>query len=219
MSVKICTLIASRGLVHSRTMECVLENLRDIELYPDDHRVIFSHDKPIPDAQNYLVEEALKTDASHFWFVEEDNVFPVGTLFKMIAEGMPIVAVDYPVGEKDYSTIHEKKGEIWWCGLGCTLIDRKVFEDMKKPWFRTDTSWRVTDVETMDVVKDDTPYKYGGHDVNFGMECKRLGIPIVALRGVVSGHLHVINVPDRRYSNHSTIKIEEHNTIRNYQSY
>ena len=218
-TVKVCTLIASRGLVHTRTMESVLANLENLELYPGPHPILFSHDKGIPDAQNDLVERALLTDATHFWFVEEDNTFPPETLFRMLAEQMPVVAVDYPVGAKAYSTIMEKKGEIWWCGLGCTLIDREVFADLRYPWFRTDKTWRITDAETMELVEENIPNKYGGHDINFGMELRRVGIPIVAVSGLVSGHLEVIKLPDRHDTNKGTIQIVEHNQIRNYQRY
>lgn len=215
---RVCTLIASRGLIHSRTMECVLANYQDIEAYKVEPHILFSHDKPIPDAQNYLVEQGLETDATHFWFVEEDNTFPTGTLFKMLTEQMPVVAVDYPVGEKAYSTIMEKDNEVWWSGLGCTLIDRKVFKDMDSPWFRTDKTWRITNADTMEMVEDDVPNRYGGHDINFGMQLRKLGIPIVVLETVTSGHLRTIQKPGHG-NNDGAYTVIEHTEIKNYQRY
>ena len=217
-TVKICTLIASRGLVHSRTMDCVVKNLKDIEVYPNDHEILLTHDLSIPDAQNWLVEEALETDCTHFWFVEEDNTFPTGILFKMILEDEPVVALDYPVGKKQYSTIMRKDDEIYWCGLGCTLIKREVFQQIGNPWFRTDKTWRITNAKKMEMVEEDVPNKYGGHDINFGMECRRLGIPIHSVDGIVGGHLEVIHdsTPGRNKGVH---RIVEHNTISNYQNY
>lgn len=217
-TVKIGTLIASRGLIHTRTMACVLDNLNDIELYPGKHLILFSHDKPIPDAQNELVKEALETDCTHFWFVEEDNTFPTGTLFKMLAERMPVVAVDYPVGEKAYSTIMQKGDDIWWCGLGCTLIDRQVFEDLPDPWFRTDKTWRITNAETMEMVEEDVPNKYGGHDIYFGMQLRKHGIPIVSLDTISAGHLR-IDDSTRGNTNAGAYQVIEHREIKNYQHY
>ena len=216
--IKICTLIASRGLVHSRTIQSVWDNLKDIELYPGSHYMILSHDLPIPDAQNFLVREAMTTDCTHLWFVEEDNTFPIGTLFKMLAEGMPVVAVDYPVGEKAYSTLMEKDGKIWWCGLGCTLIDRQVFEDVPEPWFRTDKTWRITNADTMEMVEEDVPNKYGGHDIYFGMQLKKHGIPITTLKNITAGHLRVIDDTPRG-SNTGSHYIEEYTDIKNYQRF
>lgn len=217
-TVKVCTLIASRGLVHSRTMECVLDNFKDIEVYPNDHAIILSHDRPIPDAQNWLVAEALETNATHFWFVEEDNTFPTGILFKMLSKDKPVVALDYPVGEKKYSTIMKKDDEIYWCGLGCTLITRQVFEEMKEPWFSTDKTWRITDAEKMEFVEEDVPNKYGGHDIYFGMQLRKLGIPIHVIDGVIGGHLEIVG-ESTPGSNAGGYTIRENNTINNYQNY
>jgi hypothetical protein len=199
-------------------MECVLKNYQDLELFPNNHMTFFSHDKPIPDAQNYLVEKALDTDCTHFWFVEEDNTFPIGILFKMLAKDAPVVALDYPVGEKKYSTIMKKDGEIWWTGLGCTLFKREVFETLDAPWFTTDTTWRITNAETMELVKENIPNKYGGHDINLGMRLREEGIPIVSIEGITGGHLEIV---DERTdgSNSGGYTIREHNDIYNYQVY
>jgi hypothetical protein len=199
-------------------MECVLDNIEDLELTGGPHWIIFSHDRKIPDAQNYLVQEGLSKEADYFWFVEEDMTFPKDTLFRMLAEQMPVVAVDYPVGEKAYSTIMEKNGEIWWSGLGCTLINRSVFEEMKPPWFQTDTTWRITNSETMELVKENIPNKYGGHDINFGMRLKEMGIPITCLEGVTAGHLKIIDAPNKS-KNDGTYTIIENREIKNYQRY
>lgn len=206
----ICTLIASRGLIHSRTMECVLN-----ELCCQD-RVLFTHNLPIPDAQNNLVERALATRATHFWFVEEDNTFPQGTLIKMLELNQPVVAVDYPVGEKQYSTIMRKNGEIMWCGLGCTLIQRTVFEALEKPWFKIDHSWKITNLERMDIERIEIPNKYGGHDINFGMELHEKGIPIHQLPDVVGGHLR--GKPTNG-TNNDIYTFTEFKEILNYQNY
>ena len=217
-NIKVCTLIASRGLIHSRTIECVLDNYRDLEAFDSTPRILFSHDKPIPDAQNSLVERALETDCTHIWFVEEDNTFPTGTLFKMITEQMPVVAVDYPVGEKAFSTLMEKNNEIWWCGLGCTLIDRSVFDELPSPWFRTDKTWRITNAETMELIEEDVPNKYGGHDIYFGMQLRKYGIPITTIKGITAGHLRVDD-STRRNTNSGAFSIKEYTEIKNYQRY
>jgi hypothetical protein len=217
--IKVAVLIASRGLVHTRTMECVHNNLNDLELYDGPHPIIFSHNRPIPDAQNYLIEEALKTDADYFWFVEEDNTFPPDTLFRMLAEQVPVIALDYPVGPKAYSTIMEKDGKIWWCGLGCTLFERYIFEVLPKPWFRTDTSWRILNPDTMELVEENVPNKYGGQDINLGMELKKRGIPIAALKGVTGGHLQIVDATTGLKKNSGAYNIIENTEIRNYQRY
>lgn len=214
--MNVCTLIASRGLIHSRTIESIWKNLEDVSIFDGRNYFVISHDKPIPEAQNYLVEEALKTDATHFWFVEEDNTFPEGVLFKMLAQQKPVVALDYPVGEKQYSTIMRKNGKVYWCGLGCTLIEREVFETLDKPWFRNDYSWKIKNMKTMDMEKINVPNKYGGHDINFGMTLLENDIEIYQLPDMVGGHL---KGKSKSGTNNDIYTFTEMSEILNYQNY
>ena len=212
--MKIITVLPSRGLIHSRTMEKVIKNL---SMFPES-TVLFSHVRPIPEAQNHLVDEALKLNPDYIWMVEEDNVFPCDILFEMVSEKKPVVTVDYPVGEKQYSTIMRKNGEILWCGFGCTLIQKTVFDALEKPYFRTDISYRLKNHGGDEFVKENTEIKYGGHDINFGMALREKGIPIYQMPHVISGHLRVMKEGERE-TNHGFHQIVEYNQILNYQEH
>ncbi len=216
---KIAVLLPSRGLIHSRTIEAVQANLTNAgKSFSGPHYVFYSHDKPIPEAQNYLVERAMGTDATIFWFVEEDNIFEEDVLFKMIVEQRPVIAIDYPVGPSSYSCIMKKDGEVYWCGFGCTLIRREVFDAMNKPWFTVDVSYRVKNFRTMEVEKQDVPSKYGGHDINFGFALREINIPIYHLQSASSGHLFVDQLGPRQY-NDGTHQIREAREILHKQEY
>ncbi len=76
-----------------------------------------------------------------------------------------------------------------WCGLGCTLIHRWVFEVMPKPIFRTDQTLRITDLEKMDYHIEDVPNKYGGHDILLGYYANQAGFTISQAEGFESPHL------------------------------
>src|SRR3990167_8155104 len=128
--IAIC--LATRGLTFTRT-DIAIDQIRD----RFDSKVFRTYDKKIPDAQNWLVEEALKTNAEFLLFLEEDNVPTIEQIVGLVNRDVDICFIDYGVNGWSCSA-RDKKGEILWVGLGCTLIKRKVFEKLERPYFRTD---------------------------------------------------------------------------------
>lgn len=196
--------IPSRGLVHSRTVESILRNVQSFiksAVYGVNWFIVFSHDKPIPDSHNYVVQEALSQHAAYIWMVEEDNVIPDGYLGRMVEEmdkGVyEVIAVDYPVGEKRYSTIKKENGKILWCGFGCTLIKRAVFERLSYPWFETGRSLRIYPDGKRELVN--VSNKYGGHDILFGLKLQEIGGTIGQLEGQVD-HLRLVEEGRKGYN-------------------
>ena len=192
----IAAFICTRGLVFAETINSVLNN--GATLFP----LIVS--KPIPEAQNQAVLDGLSSQANLIWFVEEDIFIPQETIDKMlreIADGADVVCVDYPVNG-GWSTIKEIDGVIQHCGLGCTLIKRKVFEKISPPWFETDKSINADTGELMNI-----PMKYGGHDILFGIKVREHGFKIKQAKGVECQHLRSPNLV-RLENNNDIYKIE-----------
>lgn len=189
--MNIAVLLPTRGILFTRTLSSLLRNVfgRSGGLQGGvGTDFIVSEGLKIPEAQNFLVEEGLKTDADAFLMIEEDNVLPDGAIEKMLETPGDIICIDYPVAN-GYSTICRKGGKILWCGLGCTLIYRRVFETLSKPIFRTDQTLRITDLEKMEYVLEDVPNKYGGHDILLGYYANLAGFTISQAKGFESSHL------------------------------
>jgi hypothetical protein len=135
---------------------------------------VLTHDLPIPDCHERVTELGLATGADALWFVEEDMIPPPGALLaslEMLPEA-PIAAMDYPIGEHHPYENCLPSDPIYWCGLGCTLISRRVLEALDRPWFRVDGEW-ITG--------------YGGQDLSFCRRTKKAGFRIVQVPGV-AGH-------------------------------
>lgn len=171
----IAIIVPTRGLTFTKTDEAI-----DKIVERFDCRVFRTYDKEIPESHNWLVEKALETEADYLLFVEEDNVPTLERVVEMVNRNADISFVDYGVAGWSCSAKDEKTGEVLWCGFGCTLIKRRVFEKMEKPWFRTDKVLRLNDWKWLD-----QPAKYGGHDIWFFSKAREAGFKITQIAGEI----------------------------------
>ena len=170
-------ILPTRGLVFTKVEEAIE---RERNSTWEKTKVFRSHSLKIPDAYNILVEEALEEkDLTHLWFVEEDTVPPQGALLKLVDMSKPIACIDY--GVNGWSCVaKDKKGEILWCGLGCTMIRKEVFYFLEKPWFRADRVLRLNDWTWQKVEADK---EYGGHDIYFFLKAREARFEIAQVEG------------------------------------
>jgi len=100
-----------------------------------------------------LVEMALKTDATHFFFLDDDVMPPPDIIPALLATGQPLACGLYMAKKsKDtrglaawmhvnggYASIDLKQearyAQVDVTGLGCVMIHRSIFEKLSKPWF------------------------------------------------------------------------------------
>jgi hypothetical protein len=185
----------TRGLLHSRTVESALAAIATAEAAG--HVFLgwrLTHDLPIPDAHNAAADAALATGADAVWFLEEDVVAPCDALLHLFALGTPVAVIDYPVAGGWSCVCHQgmKSGPILYAGLGCTLIARRVFETLERPWFRSDTTFLIQRVaNVMQLVPIDKPCAYGGQDIAFSQAVHAAGFTIGQVPGVTAGHCRV----------------------------
>ena len=172
-------ILPSRGLIFSRTADEILQNLKDVP-----HKFYFAHKRPIPECFNEPLERALKDDVTHIWIVEDDMVLPKGTLTQLLEMDKAVVTADYPVNEKGRGSVFALKGQTIYCGTGCLLIKREVFDELKRPIFRTDVRWRMKNYGKQ--IKISSHYSedegYGLHDITFCMSLYERSIPIHVIK-------------------------------------
>lgn len=190
----------SRGLVHSRTIAAVMENVAQAEA--EGHVFagwVFSHDLPIPECDETVAEAALATGADVVWFVEEDVIPPAGALLASMERLGDVVAVDYPVGADESGwgcSVSNDAGEVLWCGLGTTLVARHVFDRLPRPWFRDDIAYVRTagsDWEPRPSAEPRTQ-RFGQQDIAFCMALRAAGMRIVLVPAMTAGHARVVRL-------------------------
>lgn len=189
----ISVVLPTRGLVFTQTEIALEENLRGIE-----HKIYRSFNLPIPECQNVLVEQALCDSPSHILFVEEDIVIPKGGVKRMIQKYAPIAFIDYGVaGWSCRAMKRDNLNDILWCGLGCTLVRKDVFDVLEKPYFRTDKALRLNDWTWIDVPKE---RQYGGQDIYFFMKARDKGLRPIQVSGECE-HLVLENIGQKEINN------------------
>lgn len=177
--MRISVVLPTRGIVFTEVLER-LEELRHSTIRHGeaiDMHVFYSKDLGIPDAQNTLIDKALAVDPEYVLFIEEDTI-PIDDAFRLMVNAESDIAfIDYGVAGWSCSA-RSNTGEILWCGLGCTLVSRRVFEGLQKPYFRTDKTLRLNDWQWID-----KGAKYGGQDIWFCSKAREAGFKITQVTG------------------------------------
>lgn len=176
--MKVAVILPSRGLIFSQTADEILQNVKDIP-----HKFFFSHRKPIPDCFEEPTNKALADkEVTHLWFVEDDMILPSDTLKKLLEADKAVVTVNYPTTNKQDAAVLTIKGRIVYAGTGCTLVKRRVFDELKKPYFRDDIVWIPKNmggyIKFTGIKRTKHNKGYGLHDVNFFMNLYKLDIPV-----------------------------------------
>lgn len=187
--MKIAVVLPTRNLLFTE-VEQQIEKMRSAHGIA----VFRSWDKGIPDAQNYLIEQALATNPDYVLFIEEDTIPTDTALADMLAEDADIAFVDYGVNGWSCSAKNQD-GTLLWCGMGCTLVKKEVFDKLEKPYFRTDKVLRLNDWTWQDRIN-----KYGGQDIWFCCKAREAGFKIKQAKGECR-HMQIDSLAQRGVNN------------------
>ena len=119
---------------------------RRLKLPPGSHLFFDRSHMPIDRVRNNLVEEALKEGCTHVLFLDSDIILEPDSVLRLLWHRFPIVSGVYPDrggrgnAWKDGKNCWVEKGSIIVdeCGMGCCLIDSRVFERVPAPWLSYD---------------------------------------------------------------------------------
>ena len=137
------------------------QNKYDIQIFMKASTII---DK----ARNELVRDALDHKCDYVMFIDSDMILPKGAVENLMemdvdiasglyfAKGKPYLPVarikdgdrHFFLEDFDYNKIMEVQG----VGMGCCLINTKVFKDLKFPYFKLE--WRVTEGKQYQIAED-----------------------------------------------------------------
>lgn len=114
--------------------------------------------QPVDNARNEIVEEFLKSDCTHLFFIDSDTIPPEDALDKLMSLNCDVASGITPIIELDQNRVNDSSGfykrsnilgmdnelvqpdtgivDMKAGGGSCLLIKRKVLEDLQKPIFR-----------------------------------------------------------------------------------
>lgn len=143
MKVAIC--ISSPELVCTDFALCLAGLVRLARV--DDLCIVNERMSCIAEARNILVRHALQRGADWLMWLDADMTFPPQTLDRLLSHDEPIVGATYVRRVEPYPLIGtpqpdgiKRPGLTEMAGMpfGCMLVQRRVFEQVKAPWFRYD---------------------------------------------------------------------------------
>lgn len=183
----------SRGLIHSRTVEAVMDEIAATRATC--RGWVVSHDLPIPDCHETVVEAGLATGADALWLVEEDVVPPPGALealLDLLADGAAVAGIDYPVATDWGCAVRDAAGAVLWVGTGCTAIAASWLARVERPWFRTDRRWIRDGAGWRDVpASPDDRDRFGQQDIALCAAIRTLGGRIEVVPETTAAHAWV----------------------------
>lgn len=201
--MKITLAICTNRLIQPRTTESLLKLVA--RGGHDFHIVMATRGFTIAENRNYCVIQAHKNGSDYLLFIDDDMTFPPETLDMLLSHGKEIVGVNSysrilplssTVGLMDaqgeykhpdkYPAFEMKMPdglfEAYFVGCGVCLIDMKVFEKVKEPYFSFT-------YQKNGLVK-------GGEDGNFCDRARKAGIKVWCDPTVEVGHLGIIEFSD-----------------------
>lgn len=207
--IVICT--PTRGTLFTRTAQCIFDGMAELSKLGIASKFITTHDLPIPDGHNYCVETALSNPAvQKIFFIEEDMYIFPEAFVELATSEHDMVTLQYndkngrPHGIIEF----DHTGQVVWCGLGATVIHRRVFEKVGKPYFNIKQRWKnirrnvngvvITEYEKVSI---ESIYQYGGLDVDFCMRARKSGINIVCLPNHKAHHFQLIKLGEPHVNN------------------
>lgn len=184
-TVAVC--IPTIGLIHWR----FTADLMALQL-PFNTRVIWQVRTMIDTARNLLARKALEdVTVSHILMIDDDMTFQQDFLMKLVAHDVDIVGglafkrtADFhpcvyrkkPGQEDHFPVLPQVFQEVDAIGTGGLLIKRKVFEELKYPYFET---W----------YDKNNPDKHYSVDFDFCMKAKAAGFKLFVDPDAAMGHI------------------------------
>lgn len=212
MKIGLCIPIIQSAQISPSFLINFINRLGELDPSKYDIAIYFSMKSPLEKSREELVKFALAGKCDYIWFIDTDMVIVKGTidtLLGMIKDDVMVASTLYfqkgipyhPTTRKfdeegeyaerliepeEFNQIIEVDG----VGMGCALINTKIFEKIDKPYFRW--IWEGEELKASE-------------DLYFCRKVRKAGFKILVNTGVTTGHYGGL-VTEREYLNYRDLK-------------
>ena len=178
-SVAVC--IPCRDTLHSEFSYCLAMMMKQSQFLSYDFDLLQLQGSLISAQRQKLAETAILRGNSHILWLDSDMIFPVDIVDRLSSHNLPIVACTYSTRTAPYKGVAYRTIGDWnsWIsldtdqvlvnaegvGMGCMLLDVKIFDNMTRPWF--------------EVTYNESLHEHLGEDFYFCSQARKLGFPIM----------------------------------------
>jgi len=141
-----------------------------------EHTILFNLGSVIPQQRNTLVDEALDWNATHILWLDSDMHLPASTATTLLKHNKEIVTAAYSTRVAPYRstafcnsdnldtrlTATSGLHKVWGVGMGCMLVDTKVYKNLGKPWHQY-----LYNLDTQDLSGEDIYFCKTANDAGF----------------------------------------------------
>jgi len=150
--IKLAILVPSRDYVSSHFTYCLAQLMKtssetglDVFLFMDSGTILLNQ-------RENLINRAKEINADYVLWLDSDMIFPPTTALRLLAHNKDIVACNYMKRTKPFTTVaytdikdwnswvplkrYDDLLEVEGVGMGCMLMNAKVFELIDKPYFQ-----------------------------------------------------------------------------------
>jgi hypothetical protein len=145
---KLAICIPARNTVHTGFALSLSKLTSHLTSLGVEHVVLFNLGSVIAQQRNTLVQEALDAKATHILWLDSDMHVPSGTAIKLLEHKKHIVAAAYSTRVPPYKSVGFNNADdiedrfsathglhkVYAVGMGCMLVDTKVYSYIGKPW-------------------------------------------------------------------------------------
>lgn len=170
--------VPTREHVHALFMSDLVSAMRHHAGTGDEVRLALVLGSVLTTQRTDVVRHALGMAATHLLWLDTDMRFPPDVIGRMLAHERPVVAANYqrrtapfgPVAAQAGAPLHTTPRsagleEVDYTGMGCMLVERRVFEAVPEPWF--DFAW------------SESERCHVGEDVFFCRKVRAHGFPVL----------------------------------------
>ena len=145
---KIAICVPTNGMVHSKFMYCLINAIKYIESLNFQIHLLMDMGTVLSNQRQQLAFDALEIGADYIMWFDSDMTFPENIIHTLIQHNKDVICATYSkrvppfhatafysIDPLEPVTLKTGLSRVYSTGMGCMLVDTKIFNYLSTPWF------------------------------------------------------------------------------------